>query len=91
MIAGCPHCHGLLYVNERTWSIVCRGCKRVVRKPEFEEPDPSKVPKETIELLLPRDDRNMKIWRGKREKLDRMVERQKNEGAVAKAAARKGK
>ena len=82
MIAGCPHCHGLLHVTERTYSIVCRGCKRVVKKHEFEEPDPGKVPKETIELLLPRDDRQMKMWRGKREKLDRMVERQKNKGAA---------
>ena len=84
MIAGCPHCHGLLYVNDRTYSIVCRRCRRVVKKCEFEEPDPSKVPKETIELLLPRDDRNMKIWRSKREKLDRMVERQKREGGARK-------
>ena len=91
MIAGCPHCQGLPYVTDRTYSIICRRCKRVVRRDEFEEPDPGKVPRETVELLLPRDDRNMKIWRGKRAKLDRMVERQKNEGAAARAAARKGK
>lgn len=84
MIAGCPHCHGLLYVNERTYSIVCRGCRRVVKRDEFEEPDLARVPKSGPELLLPRTDRNMKIWRGKREKLNRMVERQKREGGARK-------
>jgi len=77
MIAGCPHCGGLLYVTERTWSIVCRGCKKVVKRPEFVEPDMSKVPSQGPELMIPRDDRQMQIWRGKRDKLDRMVEKQK--------------
>lgn len=79
----CPHCGKVIFLARHTVGVVCPGCRHYIREHEFRAPDPERLPKRTVNLFIPRDDRNMKIWRQKREKLERTCDKRQ-----AKAARR---